>query len=125
MGPIRGQTRPLPVEAGITPEVQHIGAKLNASIHNRFDIEVVDAETGKVRQRAQAENVILNNCWTNFKSIWNAYIHYGKGAGTITSSNTASIIATGSDNIMFYTIDGGRVENKSSITADTTHYLST
>ena len=59
---------------------------------------------------------------TNIGSVTlgdNSVLVYGKGAGTITSSNTASIIATGSDNIMFYTIDGGRVENKSSITADT------
>lgn len=91
MGPIRGQTRPLPVAADIVP--QHIDAKLNASIHNRFDVEVVDATTGEVRQRAQAENVILDQMWAKTNTYyvfynWNKYIHIGSGTGTPTSSDT-------------------------------------
>ncbi|MCP1223401.1 autotransporter domain-containing protein [Sebaldella sp. S0638] len=44
---------------------------------------------------------------------------YGNGAGTVTSSNIAAISATGSNNIVFYTVNGGNVVNNSSITADT------
>ena len=89
MGPIRGQTRPLPVEAGITPEVQHLGAKLNASIHNRFDIEVVDSKTGEIKKKAQAENVILNRLWRVYSGNWNSYIQYGSGAGTPAATDTS------------------------------------
>ena len=42
----------------------YANVNLNASIHNRFDVEVVDAKTGKVKQRAQAENVICDFLWT-------------------------------------------------------------
>lgn len=97
MRPIRGQTRPLPIEADIVaePEVQHVDAKLNASIHNRFDIEVIDTASGKVRQRAQAENVICNQLWTymfsgnNASMNWNRYIQYGSGSGTPSATDTA------------------------------------
>lgn len=89
MGPIRGQIRPAPVLAEITP--QKIGAKFNASIHNRFDVEVIDAETGEVKQRAQAENVICNQLWTQIFSpaTYFNYIHYGTGSGTPAASNTS------------------------------------
>lgn len=89
MGPIRGQTRPLPVAARVSP--QKIGTKLNASIHNRFDVEVVDAGTGMVRQRAQAENVICSQLWSTYytSSAWFAYVHYGNGSGTPSSSDTS------------------------------------
>lgn len=61
---------------------------LMASIHNRFDIEVVDAKTGAVKQRAKAENVILNTIWNNYTSSWFSYIAYGGGSGTPTASDT-------------------------------------
>ena len=101
MGPIRGQTRPLPVTAEIAPETQRIDTKLNASIHNRFDIEVINAETGKVRQRAQAENVICNNLWTymfhtgGYDNDWNCYIQYGSGSGTPSTTDTALFAYSG------------------------------
>lgn len=84
MGPIRGQTRPVPVPvaAGVTPQI--IDVELNASIHNRFDIEVVNSQTGEVRQRAQAENIICNQMWNTylFSYAWFKYIHVGSGTGT-------------------------------------------
>lgn len=89
MGPIRGQTRPLPVTAEIVPEAQHIDVKLNASIHNRFDIEVVDSKTGEIKKKAQAENVILNRLWTVYSNNWNSYIQYGSGAGTPAATDTS------------------------------------
>ena len=49
----------------------------------------------------------------------NSIFVYGNGAGIITSSNTASIAASGSENVVFYTVNGGTIKNDSSITADT------
>lgn len=80
---IRGQTRRLaPTE---------IKATLNTSIHNRFDIEVVDSKTGEIKQRAQAENLILNQLWTRMftPATWNNYIHYGSGTGTPAATDTS------------------------------------
>lgn len=89
MGPIRGQTRPLQPAAGIVTEPQHIDAKLNASIHNRFDVEVVDATTGEVRQRAQAENIVLNTLFANFDTaLGSVYIVLGSGSGTPAVTDT-------------------------------------
>lgn len=80
---------------------------VRAAIHNRFDIEVIDSRTGKVRQRAQAENVICDQLWTRLfnatasNRAWNAYIHYGTGTGTPAAADTslftfyAAVEATG------------------------------
>ena len=64
-------------------------------IHNRFDIEVIDAKTGQVKQKAQAFNVILNNFWTRFfantanAAPFNTHILYGSGSGTPSASDTS------------------------------------
>lgn len=60
-----------------------VNVDFNASIHNRFDIEVVDAKTGEVKQRAQAFNVICDNLWTQLLqgNRYFQYIHYGNGTG--------------------------------------------
>ena len=59
-----------------------------SQIHNRFDIEVIDALTGEVKQRAKAENVILDNIWRVFSSYgWFEYIAYGKGSGVPSPSD--------------------------------------
>lgn len=75
---MRGQTRQIPQ--------QTINAK--ASIHNRFDIEVVDGRTGKIKQRAQAENIILNQKWNSPVGNWSSYIHIGSGTGTPAATDT-------------------------------------
>lgn len=96
---IRGQTRPLPVAAGITPESQCINAKFNASIHNRFDIEVIDAETGEIKQKAQAENVICTNYWKYLFYSQSTYIYYicfGSGEGIPSESDTTLFSFLGS-----------------------------
>lgn len=64
-----------------------------ASIHNRFDIEVIDATSGNIRQTAIANNTILNSLWTAFASspggfTWAGYIHYGAGSTTPSASDT-------------------------------------
>lgn len=63
--------------------------KFMASIHNRFDIEVIDAETGNVKQNAKAENVVLNAYWSNFTYSSTPYIAFGKGSGTPTPTRTS------------------------------------
>lgn len=64
---------------------------VNTSIHNRFDIEVVDPISGEVKQRAFAENVICNQLWTRLCSsnTYNSYIQYGDGEGTPSASDTS------------------------------------
>lgn len=86
---IRGQKRALDKRPSVN-------VNLNASIHNRFDIEVVDAKTGEVKQRAQAENVICDYLWsvlfyktTSSDGKWSSYIHYGSGSGTPSATDTA------------------------------------
>lgn len=71
---------------------QQIKAKINSSIHNRFDIEVVDAKSGEVKQKAYAENVICSQLWSKLLSTsyaYFSYIHYGTGTGTPNSSDTS------------------------------------
>ena len=85
---IRGQTRPLTIET--TPEnLVSMGTKAN--IHNRFDIEIVDAITGEVRQKAYAENIILDSYWNYLLAgpvIAFHSIAYGTGTGTLSASRT-------------------------------------
>jgi hypothetical protein len=89
---IRGTKRPrVKAVEIIEPEAQKIDAKLNAAIHNRFDIEVIDAKTGEIKQRAQAENIICNALWARLfaPNTYFNYIHYGTGAGTPAATDTS------------------------------------
>lgn len=65
--------------------------KNKIGIHNRFDVEVIDAKTGKVKQKAVGYNVICNNLWSRMLSrqLYNRYIHYGSGTGTPSASDTS------------------------------------
>lgn len=107
---IRGTKRPRAnaVEI-IEPKAQKIEAKLNASIHNRFDIEVVDAKTGEIKQRAQAENVICTALWTRLftPNTYFNYIHYGTGSGTPATNDTSlfSFLGYGTPDFSDDTID--------------------
>jgi len=69
--------------------------KTSCAIHNRFDIVVKDAKTGKVKQRAKAYNVVLNGFFTWLTSYVGSLISsgtyglylpyglsYGSGSGT-------------------------------------------
>lgn len=60
-----------------------------AKIHNRFDIEVIDVNTGEIKQKAKAYNVICNNLWTNLLkgTAYFNYIFYGRGSGTPSSGD--------------------------------------
>lgn len=79
--PIRGQVREL---------TRKVEATVPMNIHNRFDIEVIDARTHEVRQRAQAENTICSQLWTRLfaPNAYFNYIHYGTGSGTPASTDT-------------------------------------
>lgn len=83
---------------------------INASIHNRFDIEVMDAQTGKVRQRAQGLNTICDQLWARMCSpaAYFGYIHYGTGSGSPSPSDTS----------LFSYYGGGAVESSKGITVD-------
>ncbi len=61
------------------------------TIHNRFDVYSTDTETGKTKQVAFAENIVLNNMWSrlcNFSTFWDC-IAYGTGTGTLAPTRTA------------------------------------
>lgn len=66
-------------------------------IHNRFDIEVIDAKTGVLTQEAKAYNVICNQLWTRLfaQTQYFAAIHYGSGEGTPSASDTALFNSVG------------------------------
>lgn len=78
-----------------------VKANINASIHNRFDIEVVDAKTGEVKQRAQAFNVICDKLWeyalSSSASKYFNYIQYGSGTGTPAATDTKLFNRVGSE----------------------------
>lgn len=74
----------------VTGQKGALNIDLPVNIHNRFDIEVIDAKSGEVKQRAKAFNVITNNLWSNLaaKKAYFNYIHYGTGSGTPSSEDT-------------------------------------
>ena len=82
-----------------------MNAEIKAGIHNRFDIEVIDAMTGEVRQRAKALNVVCDALFTRLfaseHSPYFAYMLYGSGSGTPSASDTALFTYSG------YKIFGG------------------
>ena len=69
---------------------QSIKADLKYSIHNRFDIEVINTNTGEVRMQAKAENIILDSLWTRMlaPAAYFNYIHIGTGIGPPAATDT-------------------------------------
>ena len=66
-----------------------LSKELRTGIHNRFDIEVVDVKTGKVKQKARGYNTICNNYYTCILNKTQAlYIQIGSGSGTPSPSDT-------------------------------------
>lgn len=87
---IRGTKRKIEKNTNAT----RINPTVNASIHNRFDIEVVDVKTGEVKKKAYAENVILDSWWdalfeadTTLKNPASA-IYIGGGQGVPSHTDT-------------------------------------
>lgn len=95
---VRGQVRP------INKKISALKKDAKINIHNRFDVEVVNAETGNVKKKAYAENIVLDALWVRLLSpnTYFNYIHYGTGTGTLVASRTSLFSflgakATGSD----------------------------
>lgn len=64
-----------------------------AKIHNRFDIEVIDGKTGKIKRKARGFNVVCNQLWScivaSSSKSYATHIHYGSGTGTPSASDTS------------------------------------
>ena len=60
----------------------------NISLHNRFDLMLVEESTGKIKQTAQAENVALNRFHTNLMWLYDFVGVIGIGTGTGTPAPT-------------------------------------
>lgn len=81
---LRGKKVKLNVSKAETPV-------LNMSIHNKFDIEVLDASTGAIKQKTSGYNIICDNLWKQLCG-WKQYadyIHFGSGTGITSSSDTS------------------------------------
>ena len=68
-----------------------MNVKTNLKIHNRFDVEVRDKYTGKLKQRAQGENIVLDKMYDRLcaGSSYFTNIHFGSGNTTPVATNTA------------------------------------
>ncbi len=65
-------------------------AEVGINFHNRFDIEIRDAETGKLKQQGFAENIILDQMYNricNFSTYF-VNIHFGTGTGILDPTRT-------------------------------------
>lgn len=64
-----------------------INISIPIKMHNRFDFEVKDAITGEIKQKAYAENIILDQWWTRQMAgsgaLANSSIHVGSGTGVL------------------------------------------
>lgn len=69
--------------------------KERISIHNRFDVEVIDARTGELKRKAVGYNKILNQLYTRLLSNFSnggyyfRCIFYGSGSGTPAATDTS------------------------------------
>lgn len=75
-----------------------MNTEIKAGIHNRFDLEVIEKSTGKIRQKAYAENVVCNGLYESIKrqTPWFGGISFGSGTGTPseTDSQLFSFVGT-------------------------------
>ena len=101
---IKGTTRPVPPPT--------LKLDLRASIHNRFDVEVYDAATGELKQKAQAFNVICNTFWSRLLNVSNGkwtplarfnYVIFGGGSGTPSAADTVLFSRIGSRSVSTFT----------------------
>jgi hypothetical protein len=75
----------------IRGKVTEIKKEVKCNIHNRFDIEVKDSRTGEIKNKAFAENIVLNALWTRLFTPTTYFnnIHYGTGTGTLDPARTS------------------------------------
>lgn len=65
---------------------------IKCNIHNKFDIEVIDGKTGKIKEKAEAYNIVLDNLWHYIIETTTGFgtsIQYGSGTGTPSTSDTS------------------------------------
>ena len=79
---IRGQKRALDKQTSVN-------VNLNASIHNRFDFEVIDSKTGKIKKKAVGYNTICDGFWEELDKRPVYFLAFGGGAGTPSPSDRA------------------------------------
>ena len=69
----------------------NINKEIQMNIHNRFDIEVIDSQTGQIKQKAQAFNVICDTFWSKLFSQNQSQcsdVCYGSGTGIPAKTDT-------------------------------------
>ena len=86
----------------------------SANVQNSSNMNIGNGSYGFLLE--SGSNLINNGVMTLGS---NGVFAYGDGAGIITNSPGGQITATGSDNIAFYTINGGTVVNNANIIANT------
>ena len=61
------------------------------TLHNRFDFEVRDAQSGELKQQARAYNIVLDQMWTRLctGSAYFVNIHFGTGTGVLAPARTS------------------------------------
>lgn len=108
---------------------------LRASIHNRFDVEVIDAFTGEVKQKARAFNLICDALWTRLLSTrgdawmptpYFSYILFGSGSGTPSASDTALFTRLGAKSVstsMTQAVETGVISRQGVITLNADEYV--
>lgn len=70
----------------------NLETNLNFSIHNRFDIEVIDAVSGEIKQRAQAEKMSFVMVYGPLYlplSVFLRTFDMGLGSGTPAATDTS------------------------------------
>lgn len=90
---IRGQKRALDKQTSVN-------VNLNASIHNRFDFEVIDSKTGKIRKKAVGYNTICDGFWEKLNGLTVYYLAFGGGAGTPSPSDRELFQLIGEVNVL-------------------------
>lgn len=102
--------------------------KSRVNVHNRFDISVMDKE-GYVKQRAYAENIILDQAWGTILSNvdWFDQIYYGTGSGAISAGRTTLFTPLGkklaTNSIFTDNIDDNYFSQRQEISILETEYI--
>ena len=104
---------------------------IEVGLHNEFEIVVTDAKTGKVKQTARAENIILNKLWDSYFTDYRKFnnIHFGSGSATPAATDTSLTTfiagrACSTDSVdtsTFFT--DGIIKRKRSIRIEDTEYV--
>lgn len=84
---------------------------MGISLHNHFDLEVIDSRTGQKKSSAHAENVVTNSWYHEvFKGLTNAAVG-SSGIGIALGSGTGTPAVT--DKALFNFVFGGSANNAS------------